>query len=41
MAEVTDTSLSLLLDTSVVAKDGKVGGFIIGKSLCGEQLGGV
>jgi len=41
MAKVSDSSLSLLFDVSVVAKDGKVGGFVIGKSLCGEQLGGV
>jgi len=41
LAEITDTSFTLLLDTSVVAKDGKVGGFIIGEDNYGEELGGL
>ena len=36
-----DTTLGLILDTDVVAKDGKVGGFVIGEDKYGEELGGV
>lgn len=36
-----DTSFALLLETSAVARDGKVGGFIIGEDNCGEELGGM
>ncbi len=41
MAEVVDTSNIMSLQTSYVAKDGKVGGFIIGYSRVGEELGGL
>jgi len=41
LAEITDTSLGLLLDTNIVAKDGKVGGFVIGEDNYGEELGGL
>lgn len=41
MAEITDTSFVMLLETEVVSKVGKVGGFVIGEDNYGEELGGI
>lgn len=41
MAEVVDDTLVFSFDDDVSAASGLVGGFIIGKSSLGEDLGGL